>query len=194
VEANRFEVSIPYLGSLIGSMSLSSRELGLRSVAPDQRPPVLIPFFAFRIMVGCGLVMLALAWIGSWLALGERIYQARRFLWATFLSFPLGFVATITGWFTAEVGRQPWTVYGYLRTADAATPFLTTPQVATTLAIFASVYSLIFSFGVLYIYRQLRAGPVPTPDLMRQSTNPKRPFSVPGSSPGVSGMVAEDDR
>ena len=111
--------------------------------------------------------------------------RARVFLWATFLSFPLGFVATLTGWFTAEVGRQPWVVYGHLRTAEAVTPFLTTPQVATSLAVFAAVYTLIFAFGTHYIYRQLRAGPIPAPDLATQGTNPKRPLSVPGASPGV---------
>ena len=192
-EKNRFQIAVPYLGSLIGSMSLTSKEVGLKSFPADQRPPVQIPFFAFRIMVGCGLLMLAIAWLGTWLTLGEKIYRARLFLWATFLSFPLGFVATITGWFTAEVGRQPWTVYGQIRTAEAVTPFLTTPQVATSLVIFASVYLLIFSFGVLYIYRLLRAGPIPAPNLDYQATNPNRPLSVAGSSPGV-GVSVETSR
>ena len=102
-----------------------------------------------------------------------------------FCSFPLGFIATLTGWFTAEVGRQPWTVYGQLRTADAMTPFLTTPQVATSLTVFAVVYALIFIAGTIYIYRLLKAGVFPAPDHSGAKTNPKRPFSVPGSSPGV---------
>ncbi len=186
-QSNRLQVTVPYLGSIIGSMSLSSREVGLKSFAAKDRPPVAIPFFAFRLMVGCGLVMLALAWIGTWLSLSDRIRTARLFLWATFLSFPLGFIATLTGWFTAEVGRQPWVVYGVLRTADAVTPFLTTPQVAVTLTVFAAVYALIFSFGTLYIYRLLRAGPLPLPALLPAATNPKRPLSMPGASPGVAG-------
>jgi cytochrome d ubiquinol oxidase subunit I len=136
-------------------------------------------------MVGCGLLMLGIAWLGSLLSFGERLLRARLFLWATFLSFPLGFIATLTGWFTAEVGRQPWVVYNQLRTADAVTPFLTNPQVATSLAIFATIYTLIFGFGVYYIYRQLQAGPIPAPDLPTQGTNPKRPLSIAGSSPGV---------
>ena len=88
---------------------------------------MVIPFFAFRIMVGCGLLMLGLAWVGtlSELQAPPRAYN-RPLLWLTFLSFPLPFVAILTGWFTAEVGRQPWVVYGVLRTADAMTPFLTT--------------------------------------------------------------------
>lgn len=188
-ERNLFEISVPYLGSVIGSMSLTSKELGLKSFAPQDRPPVAIPFFAFRIMVGCGLVMLALAWIGSWLSFSERLLKARLFLVATFLSFPLGFIATLTGWFTAEVGRQPWVVYGQLRTAEAATPFLTSQEVATTFALVAAVYALIFGFGVLYIYRLLRAGPIPAAALSLYGTNPKRPLPIPGASPGVSGAA-----
>lgn len=184
-ESNRFELAIPYLGSLIGSMSLTSKEIGLKSFAGDARPPVLIPFFAFRIMVGCGLLMLAIAWIGSWLSMGELIVKARLFLWGTFLSFPLGFIATLTGWFTAEVGRQPWAVYNQLRTSEAATPFLTNSQVAASLIMFAAIYTLIFCFGTYYIYRLLRAGPIPAPTLAPGGTNPKRPLSLAGQSPGV---------
>jgi cytochrome d ubiquinol oxidase subunit I len=188
-ETNHFQIAVPYLGSIIGSMSLTSEEVGLKSFPADLRPPVLIPFFAFRIMVGCGLLMLAIAWIGSWLSLSERILNARWLLWPTFLSFPLGFIATLTGWFTAEVGRQPWVVYGHLRTADAVTPFLTSTEVSVSLAAFAGVYALIFSFGTFYIYRQLKAGPIPAPDLGARGTNPKRPLSIPGGSPGVASAL-----
>ena len=122
---------------------------------------MLIPFFTFRIMVGCGLIMLALGFIGSYLSFTRRIGRYRLFLWATFLSFPLPFIATWTGWFTAEVGRQPWAVYGLLRTADAMTPFLTARAAAISLVIFALVYTFIFSFGIFYIYRLMRTGLVP---------------------------------
>lgn len=106
-ETNRFAVSVPYLGSIIASMSLDSREVGLRSFPQDRRPPLAIPFFAFRIMVGCGLVMLALALTGTWSSVRRRVEANRRLLWLIFLSFPLPFIATLTGWYTAEVGRQP---------------------------------------------------------------------------------------
>ena len=124
-QTNHYAISIPVLGSLIGSMSFDSKEVGLTDFPRQDQPPVLIPFFAFRIMVGCGLVMLAQAWIGSYLSHRGRLEKNRALLWLIFLSFPLPFIATWTGWFTAEVGRQPWTVYGVLRTADALTPFLT---------------------------------------------------------------------
>lgn len=184
-QSNRFELAIPYLGSVIGSMSLSAKEIGLKRFPRDTRPPVLIPFLAFRIMVGCGLMMLVIAWLGSWLSMSERIVEARIFLWATFASFPLGFIATLTGWFTAEIGRQPWVVYNVLRTSEAATPFLTSPQIAASLAMFVTIYSLIFCFGTRYIYRQLRAGPIPASELTPGKTNPKRPLSLAGDSPGV---------
>jgi cytochrome d ubiquinol oxidase subunit I len=132
-ETNRYAISVPVLGSLIASLSFDSKEVGLTSFPPQDRPPVLIPFFAFRIMVGCGFVMLALAWIGSYLCRKNRVERSRLPLWCIFLSFPLPFIAILTGWFTAEVGRQPWTVYGVLRTADSMTPFLTPGAAAVSL-------------------------------------------------------------
>jgi cytochrome d ubiquinol oxidase subunit I len=163
-ETNHYEISIPVLGSIVGSMSLTSKEVGLKSFPRDERPPVGIPFFAFRIMVGCGLVMLALAWAGSWLIHKGRIERYRRLLWLVFLSFPLPHIAILTGWFTAEVGRQPWTVYGVMRTADAVTPFLTARVAAISFVVFVAVYTLIFAFGAHYIYRLLRAGPTADED------------------------------
>jgi cytochrome d ubiquinol oxidase subunit I len=162
-EANRrnlFAITLPPpLGSLIDSDSLDAAEVGLDSIPQSDWPPVLIPFFAFRIMVGCGMAMLALAWVGTYLSHKGRLVRNRLVLWLTFLSFPLPFIATLTGWFTAEVGRQPWAVYGVLRTADAMTPFLTTRAATISLVIFCTIYTFIFAFGIYYIYRLLRAGP-----------------------------------
>jgi cytochrome d ubiquinol oxidase subunit I len=180
-EQNRFEFKIPVLGSLIATTTFDSKEVGLTDFPPADRPPVAIPFFAFRLMVGCGLLMLALAWLGSYFVLMDRIDGRRLLLQAIFLSFPLPFVATLTGWFTAEIGRQPWTVYGLMRTADAVTPGLTADATLASLIFFGLIYLLIFSFGVLFIYRLLRAGPAaetrPTP------TNSKRPLALAGDSP-----------
>src|SRR5246127_4887002 len=178
-ESNKYEIKIPVLGSIIGSMSLTSKEVGLTDFAPQDRPPVLIPFVTFRIMVGCGLVMLALAWIGSYLSLRNRIDRHRLVLWLVFLSFPLPFIAILTGWYTAEVGRQPWTVYGVLRTADAMTPFLTAPAATTSLILFGAVYVFIFSFGAYYIYRLLHAGPSQSAVEPAHHATPKRPVSHP---------------
>jgi cytochrome d ubiquinol oxidase subunit I len=175
-ESNRYEVKIPVLGSMIASLSLTSKEVGLKSFPVEDRPPVLIPFMTFRIMVGCALIMLALAWLGSYLSIKGRLEQNRLLLWLIFLSFPLPFIAILTGWYTAEVGRQPWVVYGLLRTADAVTPFLTAPAAAISLAVFGTVYLLIFAFGTFYIYRLLRTGPVPVK--ASHAAYPNRPMSL----------------
>jgi len=177
-ETNQYEIKIPVLGSIIGSMSLTSKEVGLTSFPPQDRPPVLIPFFTFRIMVGCGLVMLALAWLGSYLSLKDRIERNRFLLWLVFLSFPLPFIAILTGWYTAEVGRQPWVVYGVLRTADAVTPFLTARAATISLVVFCAVYTFIFAFGIFYIYRLLRAGPAGHLIEIPSGAVPNRPMSL----------------
>jgi cytochrome d ubiquinol oxidase subunit I len=177
-ESNHYALSIPILGSLIASMSFNSKEVGLTDFPPSERPPVLIPFFTFRIMVGCGLVMLLLAWAGSYLSVKERIGRSRLLLWAIFLSFPLPFIAILTGWYTAEVGRQPWTVYGVLKTADSLTPFLTARTALGSLVVFIAVYSLIFAFGIYYINRRLRAGPAGQLILPPVNASPNRPMSV----------------
>jgi cytochrome d ubiquinol oxidase subunit I len=177
-QTDRYAISIPILGSLIGSMSFDSKEVGLTDFPLQDRPPVLIPFFTFRVMVGCGLVMLALAWIGTYLSFTRRLDSNRLLLRAIFFSFPLPWIAILTGWFTAEVGRQPWIIYGVMRTADAVTPFLTVRSTLTSLVVFCAVYSFIFVFGVFYIYRLLRAGPAGRLVLPAAAATPNRPMSV----------------
>jgi cytochrome d ubiquinol oxidase subunit I len=182
-ESNLYELKIPILGSIVASGTTTSREVGLTSFPPQDRPPVLIPFLTFRVMVGCGLLMLALAWIGSWRIIRHTIEQGRWLLRFIFLSFPLPFVATLAGWYTAEVGRQPWVVYGVLRTAKAMTPFLTSQAAAISLILFAAVYLFIFSFGILYIYRLLRAGPGGALAAVPSAATPNRPMSLADSKP-----------
>jgi cytochrome d ubiquinol oxidase subunit I len=184
-EVNRFEIKVPVLGSLIATGNPHSREVGLKDFPRADRPPVAIPFFTFRVMVGCGLVMAAIAWMGILLNLRDSLDRHPGFLWATFLSFPLPFIATLSGWFTAEVGRQPWTVYGVLRTADAVTPSLTVSQTLSSLVAFVLVHSFIFGFGTFYIYRLLLAGPAA--GLPPPTTNPKRPLSLAGV--GRTGLI-----
>lgn len=184
-ESNRYEIKIPILGSIIGSMSLTSKEIGLTDFPPQDRPPVLIPFLTFRIMVGCGMVMLALAWFGSYLSVKRRIERNRLLLWMIFLGFPLPFVAILTGWYTAEIGRQPWAVYGLLRTADAVTPFLTAPAALTTLILFGAIYLFIFSFGSFYIYWLLRSGPARPAIKLPDDALPNRPMSLAEKEPLV---------
>jgi len=103
--------------------------------------------------------MLLLAWVGCYVARRKKLHQRRWLLVPLAWSFPLGFIAVLTGWFTAEVGRQPWTVWGVLRTADALTPHLSGQFVAVTLAAYVAVYAFIFCCGIFYIYRIVRHGP-----------------------------------
>jgi cytochrome d ubiquinol oxidase subunit I len=170
-QRNLLAIEVPRLGSFIASGTWDSREVGLDTFPAEDRPPVIIPFFAFRLMAGMGLVMLAVSWLGVLLCWRGQLERTRWFLWAAFLSFPSGFVAILAGWFTAEVGRQPWVVYGLLRTKDAVTPSLTTSDVALSLVGYIVVYAVIYAFGLAYIYRVLRKGPaeeaavpgIPTP-------------------------------
>ena len=157
-QRNRLEWKIPVLGSVVASGTLDSREVGLADFAAADRPPVLIPFFAFRIMAGCGAVMLALSWLATAFSRRGSLEKQRWLLWPVALSFPLGFIAVLAGWFVAEVGRQPWTVWGVLRTADALTPGLSTNFAAASLAMYVLVYTFIFLFGVYYIVRIVRHG------------------------------------
>jgi cytochrome d ubiquinol oxidase subunit I len=178
---NLYAITLPApFGSLIDSDSPTSEEIGLNSIPAENWPPIVIPFFAFRIMVGCGLVMLGLAWLGSYLSLKNRLERNRLLLWGIFLSFPLPFIAILTGWYTAEVGRQPWVVYGVLRTADAVTPILTTRAATISLVVFCTVYAFIFFFGTFYIYRLLRAGPAGSLIDPAHAAVPNRPMSLAG--------------
>ncbi|MBL8526235.1 MAG: cytochrome ubiquinol oxidase subunit I [Burkholderiales bacterium] len=158
-ERNLYAITVPKLGSFIASGNWTSAEVGLESFPREDWPPVLIPFFGFRIMVGMGLLMSALVIVGHVLRWRRRLESSRWFLWGMFLSFPSGFVAVLAGWFTAEVGRQPWVIYGLLRTKDAVTPSLRTEDVLFSLSVYVLVYAVVYSFGLYYIYRLLRDGP-----------------------------------
>ena len=121
--------------------------------------------------------MVAISWIGLLLVWRRRLESARWFLWAAFLSFPTGFIAVLCGWYTAEVGRQPWVVYGILRTEDAITPSLTGSQVLFSLIAYIVVYAVIYAFGLTYIYRVLKAGPAAEPESVSHLP-PGRPIAV----------------
>ena len=158
-ERNYFAIEIPWLGSLILTHDLDGEVKGLKDFPADQRPPVAIPFFAFRVMVGCAVLMLALVVLGGWLRWRSQLYDSTLFLRLSELAGPIGFVAVIAGWFVTEVGRQPWTVYGLLRTAHSVTPSLTGTHVAVSLMSYVAVYLLIYPAGLLLMLRIIRNGP-----------------------------------
>src|SRR5262249_55148085 len=158
-ERNYFDIEVPWLGSLILTHNLDGEVKGLKDFPADQRPPVVIPFFAFRIMVGCAVIMLGLVLLGAWLRWRGRLFDTPLFLRLLQLAAPLGFVAVIAGWCVTEVGRQPWTVYGLLRTADSVSPSLTSLDVAISLAGYMLVYLLIYPWGLYLMLRIVRKGP-----------------------------------
>jgi cytochrome bd ubiquinol oxidase subunit I len=158
-ETNRYALDVPDLGSLILTHDPNGTVRGLKDWPADERPPVAIPFFAFRIMVGIGLLMLALIGVSWWLRSRGRLFDANWFLRSCQIASPLGFIAVLAGWTTTEVGRQPWTVYGLLRTADSVSPSLTGSDVLISLLGYAIVYLIMFPVGITLMARIVKAGP-----------------------------------
>jgi len=153
-----YAIEIPKGSSLILKHDPNAPLAGLDTVAEEDRPPVGIVFWAFRIMVGMGFAMLG---TGLWSLLARvrrRLYDWPGLHRAAVLMGPSGFVAVIAGWITTEVGRQPWVVYGLLRTADATAP-LDAPAVAASLIAFIVVYFAVFGAGTLYILKLMRKAP-----------------------------------
>jgi cytochrome bd ubiquinol oxidase subunit I len=155
---NLYAVEIPKGSSLILKHSLDAPLKGLDTVDRKDWPPVAIVFWAFRIMVGLGTLMLLLALVSLWARVRHRLYD-----WPLLHRFaiamgPAGFVAVIAGWVTTEVGRQPFTVHGLLRTADSVSP-LQAPAVAISLLAFIIVYFIVFGAGVYYILRLMSHSP-----------------------------------
>ena len=159
-EANRWEIAIPDLGSLYLTHSLDKQVQGLKDFPREDRPPVAIVYFAFRLMVGVGLLMLAVVVLG-WLALRRGHVTDGRSGWLRLAQacMPIGFVAVLAGWTTTEVGRQPWVVYGLMRTRDAVTPSLTTGDVTLSLVAYVVAYLVIFGGGFVLLRRMVVRGP-----------------------------------
>jgi cytochrome d ubiquinol oxidase subunit I len=158
-ERNRFAIEIPRLGSLILTHDPEGVVRGLKEWPPEQRPPVAIVFFAFRIMVGMGLLMLAVVAISWVLRARGRLFETGWFLRTCEFAAPLGFIAVLAGWTTTEVGRQPWTVYGLLRTVDSVSPSLTGYDVLLSLLGYMVVYLIMYPTGFLLMARIVRQGP-----------------------------------
>ena len=175
-ERNDFEIAIPYGASLILTHKADGLFPGLKEFAPNDRPPVFPVFLSFRLMVGMGVLMLLIGFTGAWLWLRGRLFDTRWYLQYVQYAWPLGFIAILAGWYTTEIGRQPWIATGILRTADAASP-VHAGAVLTTLILFVVVYGIVFSMGIYYINRLIEYGPkgtaAATPDGV-----PSRPLTA----------------
>jgi cytochrome d ubiquinol oxidase subunit I len=157
-ETLKYAVEIPKLSSLILKHDLNAPMEGLKTVPRDQRPPAEIIFWSFRVMVGLGFLMLALGLFSLAARVAKKLYDWRLLHRFALLMSPAGFVAVIAGWVTTEVGRQPWVIYGLLRTADARAP-IDAPAVATSLTVFVIVYFVVFGAGTFYILKLMGHAP-----------------------------------
>ena len=160
-EKNVTLLSIPKGASLVNTHDPNGELLGLTSVPREDRPVILATFFSFRVMVGIGLIFLSLALWALWLRRNNRLYQSRMLQWGCMLTTPLGFIATISGWITAESGRQPWVVYQKMRTLHGASD-LSAIQVEISLAMFVLVYLFVLSFFLVYLFKLIKKGPADT--------------------------------
>jgi cytochrome d ubiquinol oxidase subunit I len=188
-EETHLAIGIPRVGSWILTHTWGGQIKGLKEFRKDERPNSLILFWSFRAMVGLGLLMIALGAWSLWLRVKKRLFTSRGFLRAAMWMGPAGLLALLAGWITTEVGRQPWLVYGVLRTADGASRHELGP-VALSLGLFVVSYVFVFGVGIAYVLRLVRKGPQ-TFDVAAAAQGgpgrprtPARPLSVP--EPGAS--------
>ncbi|MCW7760296.1 cytochrome ubiquinol oxidase subunit I [Photorhabdus luminescens] len=157
-EETRYAVKIPYLASLILTHSIDKQVPALKEFPPEDRPNALMVFWSFRVMVGLGVLMIIAGFWGLWLRYKKRLYQSKAFLRFIFLMAPSGLIAILAGWFTTEIGRQPWVVYGLLRTKDAVSAHGEI-HMSISLLLFIAVYSSVFGVGYVYMMKLIRKGP-----------------------------------
>ena len=174
-QRNRFAVGTPYLGSIWLTHSLHGRVEGLKNTPRDRQPRMGMVFYAFRIMYGLAILMFALAVASLWLRFRGRLFASRWFLWMLVLMTPSGIIATLAGWYVAETGRQPWVIYGILRTVDAVSP-VPAHALLSTLIGFVCVYSVFMSAFLIFTLRIIRRGPAEAPPHAEASGSLKNAF------------------
>lgn len=164
-QKNHYEVKIPYVSGLILTHSLDGEVKGLKNWSPEDQPYVPIVFWSFRVMVGIGTLMVLVGLFSLYKYFKKQQFnsESKWFHRAWMMMTPLGFVALLAGWFVTETGRQPYTVYGVIRTAESMSP-LAAQQVATTLIGFIVLYVFVFGAGSFYILRLIAQGPKPYED------------------------------
>src|SRR5690554_6548345 len=153
-----YAIKVPGLASLILKHDINAEVTGLDAFPRDEWPPVAIVFWSFRLMVAIGLLMVVIGLWSGYLRIRGKLYDAPLLQRAAVVMGPMGFVAVIAGWIVTEVGRQPWVIYGLLRTRDAASP-IDAVGVGASLVAFIVVYFLVFGAGTVYILRKMAGNP-----------------------------------
>jgi cytochrome bd ubiquinol oxidase subunit I len=188
-EETRYALAVPKLGSLILTHSWDGQIPGLKEFAPQDRPNSTIIFWSFRIMVGLGLLMIVLGVWGLCLRRNAALYRARLFLRFAVWMGPAGLIAILAGWYTTEIGRQPWIVYGVMRTIDGVSNHGVMPLLVSLL-LFIVVYLFVFGIGIRYVLRLVRKGPIVDAGKLENSggpgreRQPMRPLSAAGDEQG----------
>lgn len=157
-EETKYAIGIPNLGSLIMTHTMDGKVTGLKDFPVEDRPNSLVVFWSFRIMVGLGMLMIAMSLLALWLRRGEKLYESKLLQRFALFMGPSGFIALLAGWFTTEVGRQPWLIYGVMRTKDGLSG-VSAEQVGLSLIIFVVVYTVVFGTGIFYMLRLMHKGP-----------------------------------
>ena len=183
-ERTDYKVAIPHLGSLVLTHSWDGRVPGLKQVPAADRPYSPAIFWTFRVMVALGFAMFGLGGLSLYARWRGTLYKNRLLHWAALLMAPSGVVAMLCGWVTTEIGRQPYTVYGQLRTIDSVSP-IGLPGVATSLAVFAVVYFVVFGAGIMIILRLMAKPPAAGEPGVRKD----KPTRTAGIHPGLAGAV-----
>ncbi|MDX2049826.1 MAG: cytochrome ubiquinol oxidase subunit I [Rickettsiaceae bacterium] len=158
LEKNHYEISIPFGASWVLTGDPHGKIPAIKNYKKEDRPFVLPIFFCFRIMVGIGVLMILTGTMSTIQYFRGGLYNCKLLLIWWVLMSPAGFIALLAGWFVTEMGRQPWTVYGIIRTAESVTPAIIGPQIAWSLASFVIMYSFVFGAGVFYIVKLISKG------------------------------------
>ncbi|TAT95983.1 cytochrome ubiquinol oxidase subunit I (plasmid) [Rhizobium ruizarguesonis] len=180
-EKTHYVIEVPYLGSLILTHDINGQIPGLKEFAPEDRPNSAVVFWTFRLMVGLGMLMLLLGVWSLYLRWRGGLHDSKLFLRFATVMGPTGLIAILAGWLTTEIGRQPWVVYGVMRTRNAVSNH-SALALSTSLILFIVMYFAVFGTGVSYMLKLVAEGPQPfddhPPPVKGQSLRPSRPLSA----------------
>jgi cytochrome bd ubiquinol oxidase subunit I len=180
-ETTRYALEVPHLGSLVLTHSWNGQIAGLKDFTPEDRPDSTIVFWTFRVMVGLGFLMVLLGLWSAWARWQKVLFESRNFLRFALTMGPAGLIAILAGWMTTEIGRQPWVVYGVMRTSDAVSNH-SALELSVTLILFIVLYTAVFGTGIRYLLKLVAKGPGPLdghfPEPSPETGRPARPLSA----------------